>query len=108
MHFLIKAKIPIEAGNELMKNPKFGKIMDSIIGEIKPKSVYFTIEKGHRTILMMVHCKEAHELPKYAEPLWLGLHADVHFLPLMDQNDFNKAQPHIQNAVKKYGTKSSK
>ena len=50
MRFLIKATIPVEAGNALIRDPKFSKRMEDIIEDIKPEAVYFAVEGGQRTI----------------------------------------------------------
>lgn len=102
MRFLVRASIPNEAGNELVADPEFGKTMEQIMGDIRPEAVYFTAEGGQRTIYMVVNIEEASQLPAIAEPLWLGLEAEVDALPVMDQADFEKAGPAIAEAVRKY------
>jgi hypothetical protein len=103
MQFIVKARIPLETGNQLMQDPSFGQKMDSVMQDLKPSAVYFTLENGQRTILMVVNIQSSHDLPAFAEPLWLAFKADVEFLIAMGQDDFAKAQPHIAKAVKKYG-----
>jgi hypothetical protein len=102
MKFLVKATIPIEAGNALAKDPNFQKRLDSIMGDIRPEAAYFAVESGQRTVFFVVTIADASELPRVAEPLWLSLRADVEFVPVMVQADFAKAMPHIQAAAKKY------
>jgi len=107
MRFLVKASIPVEAGNELVADPQFGKRMESIIGDIKPEAAYFAIEGGQRTIYLITNAKDASQTPAIAEPLWLSLKANVEFIPLMDQADMDRALPSIVQAAKKYGGSSS-
>jgi len=107
MRFLVKATIPVKAGNELVGDPQFGKRMESILSDIKPEAVYFAIEGGQRTIYLITNVKEASQTPAIAEPLWLSLKANVEFIPLMDQADMDRALPSIVQAAKKYGGSSS-
>ena len=102
MRFLVKANIPVEAGNALARDPNFQKRMDSIMGDIRPEAAYFAIEGGQRTVFFVVNVSDASQMPSIAEPLWLSLKADVNFTPVMVQEDFAKAVPHIQAAAKKY------
>ena len=103
MRFLVKATIPVEAGNALVQDPNFGKRLESIIGDLKPETVYFAAEGGQRTIYLIVNVADVSQTPAIAEPLWLSLSADVEFIPVMDQADMAKATPSIVQAAKKYG-----
>ena len=102
MRFLVKATIPVEAGNALVSDPNFGKRMDSIITDIKPEAVYFAIEGGQRTAYFVVNVQDISQAPAIAEPLWLSLKANVEFIPAMDQADMVKAAPAIARAAQKY------
>lgn len=102
MRFLMKATLPVKAGNALVRDPEFGQRIQEILGDIRPDAVYFAIANGQRTVYFVVNVAETHELPRVAEPLWLALHADVEFIPAMAQEDFEQAAPYIEGAVKKY------
>lgn len=102
MRFLVKATLPVEAGNKLVRDPEFGQRIQEILGDIRPEAVYFAAEGGQRTVYIVVSFAETHELPRIAEPLWLALQADVEFIPAMAQEDFEQAAPYIEAAAKKY------
>jgi hypothetical protein len=102
MRFLVKATIPVEAGNDLVRDPSFGDRLQQVLADIGPEAAYFTAQDGQRTIYLIVNMDGAHELPRVAEPLWLALEADVDCVPVMDQADFGKAADFIQQAAKKY------
>jgi hypothetical protein len=102
MRFLVKATIPVEAGNDLLRDPNFGTRLQQILGDIGPEAAYFTAQDGQRTIYLIVNMEGAHELPRVAEPLWLALEADVDRVPVMDQADMVKATPSIEQAAKTY------
>ena len=50
MRFLVRATIPVEAGNALVGDPNFGKVMEDILSDLKPEAVYYCAEQGQRTI----------------------------------------------------------
>lgn len=71
--FLVKATIPVEAGNELVRDPNFGERLQGILDEIKSETAYFTAQDGQRTIYPVVEMEGGHRRPAITEPLWLSL-----------------------------------
>ena len=55
MKFLVKATIPVEAGNAMVKDPNFQSRMDMVMGDVRPEAAYFTIEDGQRTGYFIVN-----------------------------------------------------
>ncbi|MBI3696408.1 MAG: hypothetical protein HY238_16415 [Acidobacteria bacterium] len=102
MRFLVRATLPLEAGNALLKNPSMGKIMADVLGDLKPETVYYCVDKGQRTIYLVLTVQDASQIPSIVEPLWLALKADIEFIPAMNQAEFEKAVPGLERAVKKY------
>jgi hypothetical protein len=102
MHFLVRATIPLEYGNEMVKDPNFSQKIDKVMGDVRPESVFFCVENGQRTIYFVVDVDKGSEWPRIVETLWLGLGADADVIPAMTQDDFADAQAHIQAAVRKY------
>ena len=102
MKFIVKARMPVEAGNALIKDPNLQSRMDTLMGDIKPEAVYFTIEDGQRTVYFIVNVENAEDMPGIAEPLWLSWKADVTFLPAFTPEDMEKAMPIIGEIAKKY------
>ena len=103
MRFLIRATIPVDAGNAMVRDPQMGKKMEAIMAELKPEAAYFTIESGQRTMYFVVNATDASQLPRLAEPLWLSVEADVEVLPVMTQEDLGKAMATIGDTVRKFG-----
>ena len=102
MRFLVKATIPVEMGNALVRDPNMGKRMEDILGDLKPEAVYFVEDDGQRTMYLVVHIDDASQLATIAEPLWLSLKADVKVMPAMVQADLEKAMASLQNLIQKY------
>ena len=102
MKFMTRVTIPNEAGNALCSDKEMNAKMESVMSDVRPETVYFGVENGQRTIYCIVNVDAGHELPRIAEPFWLALKANVEFIPVMNQEEFKKAQVHIESASKKY------
>src|SRR5574341_497597 len=102
MRFLVKAAMPTEGGNALIKKGKLGETIHAILDELKPEAVYFTAESGKRTIYFVIALPDASHLPRVAEPFFLAFNATVEFHPTMTPEDLMKAGPDIERAAKNY------
>jgi hypothetical protein len=60
---------------------------------------YFVIEHGKRCIYFLLTVAGTHELPRIAEALWLGLDAEVEFLPAISQSDFERGRAAVDEVV---------
>ena len=103
MRFMLKAQMSTEGGNRAILNGTLMPNMKAILEEMKPEAAYFTAEGGKRTAYFIVNVKDASEIPGLAEPFFLGVDADISFLPVMLPKDLANAGPGIERAVKKYG-----
>ncbi|HLZ68096.1 MAG TPA: hypothetical protein VKQ29_17870 [Aliidongia sp.] len=103
MRYIVKFRVPIEAGNAALCAPEFGEKMRELLTEMKAEAAYFTAMNGQRGGYIVLNVNEASEIPAIAEPLFLWLHADVEFLPVMAPEDLAKAAPAITAAAKKWG-----
>lgn len=103
MKFLMKVSWDVEAGNQIIRSGKLGKMVQSYLAEHKPEAVYFTAEDGRRGGIIVVNLTDASQMPALAEPWFLAGNAKVEFIPAMGPEDLAKAGPSIEAAVKKYG-----
>ena len=103
MRYLLKFRFAVDAGNEALRDPKFGAKMQQLLGDIKAEAVYFTAMEGQRGGYAVLQMKDASEIPAIAEPFFLWLKADLEFMPVMTPEDLMKAGPAIESAVKKWG-----
>ena len=101
MHYIVRATIPVMAGNELVKG-NMDEVFNKVMGDVRPEAAYFAIENGQRTLYLIVNVEAAEETTRIAEPLWLSLEADVEFIPVMTQEDFGKAAPIIADIASRY------
>jgi hypothetical protein len=93
--------MPVAAGNKLVKG-NMQAIFDKIMADVKPEQVFFSVEKGQRTIYFLVNLQNSGDMVRVAEPLWLALDADVECIPTMTAEEFGAAGPSLGQIVSKY------
>jgi hypothetical protein len=91
MRFLIRAKIPTEAGNKMVKDPNFLKNLEDYMNKAKPEAAYFFEADGNRVMAFIVEMQSVDQIPALAEPLFQGMGANVEFHPVMTFDDLKKA-----------------
>jgi hypothetical protein len=84
MRFLIRAKIPTEAGNKMVQDPNFLKKLEEYMNKAKPEVAYFMPVDGHRAAAFIVNVQSNEQVPTIVEPLfqWMGANVDV--IPVMN------------------------
>lgn len=90
MRMMLKITVPTEVGNRVIKDGTFSKIMESTMQRLKPEAAYFEADKGHRCALLFFDMKETWEMPKIAEPLFMGLNAELELTPVMNAEELKK------------------
>ena len=103
MRYIIKVRIPMERGNELLRDPKFGEKMANLLKELKAEEAYFGTIDGQRGGYIVLNIDDASQIPALAEPLFLWLHADIETMPVMKIGDLQKAGPGIVAALQNWG-----
>ena len=53
MRMLLRANVPVEAGNSAVKDGSLQRVMSSVIEQLKPEAPYFLTEGGKRTALIV-------------------------------------------------------
>jgi hypothetical protein len=74
---------PTEPFNALVRSGKAGEILQKIVEDLKPETVYFTEEDGMRAALMVVDLASPSDVPKIAEPFFLNFDAEVRLRVVM-------------------------
>ncbi len=87
MRVLMKVHMPVESGNEAVRNGKLPQIIAQTLETVKPEAAYFTTMDGKRTMLVVFDLKAVSDMPRIAEPLFMGIDASVDFMPCMNAED---------------------
>jgi hypothetical protein len=96
MRVLVKAMIPTEAGNQLVKDPNFLKNVEKYIKKFNCEASYFTEMDGYRTFIFVLDLPSTDMIPAIAEPLFQGYEANVEIHPAMNFDDLKSAISKIQ------------
>ncbi|MBZ0273358.1 hypothetical protein K8I61_15070 [bacterium] len=98
MRCMLKAKIPVEAGNRAIKDGTLQQTIERVVELLKPEAVYFTADTGSRCGLFFFDMTDSSQLPSIAEPLFMNLNATLEVTPVMNPDDLEKG---LAEAVKR-------
>ena len=91
MRMMLRWTVPVERGNETIKDGSLAQTIESLLEELKPEAAYFWPENGERAGLMVFDMADPTQIPQIAEPLFLNVDAAVDFAPVMNADDLKKA-----------------
>ena len=91
MRLLMNVSFPHEPFNALVKEGKAGEIIQRIIDDLKPESIYFTEQNGCRGAVAIVQVDDSSKIPSFSEPFFLNFNADCEFRVAMAPEDLGKA-----------------
>lgn len=90
MRVMARIGIPVEAGNQAIKDGALGAAMQRAAERWKPEAMYFTTFDGQRTAFMVFDLPDASGIPPFAEPFFRELNANVQLAPVMNADDLQK------------------
>jgi hypothetical protein len=104
MRMLLRASIPVEAGNAAAKAGTLGPTTVRILDDLKPETAYFfTDDDGQRSASIVFEMKDTSQIPAIVEPWFLAFNAKVSLRPIMNPLDLATADPSIDKAAQQYG-----
>ena len=90
MRMMARVSMPVESANQAIKDGTLGTIMQRAADRWKPEALYFTTFDGRRTAFMVFDLPDTSDIPPFAEPLFMGLDAEIELAPAMNGNDLQK------------------
>ena len=87
MRVMIRFSMPAQASNRAIADGRLGGILETLHALVKPEATYYLTLSGKRTGLMFCDLADVSMIPVIAEPLFMGLEAEVDFVPVMSPAD---------------------
>ena len=90
MRMMLKFTLPVEKGNQAIKDGSLGKTLESIMKKLKPEAAYFAPMDGKRSGMIFFDLAEPSQIAEVVEPLFLNLNAATEIVPVMNEDDLRK------------------
>ena len=88
MRTLLKVSVPVESGNKAIQDGSLPRIIQQTMETLRPEAAYFTADtNGKRHAFLVFDLKDPSDIPSIAEPLFIGLQAEVQMTPVMSAQD---------------------
>lgn len=87
MRMMLNVQFPNEPFNSLVREGRAGQLLGEIFEELKPEAVYFTEQFGSRAGVFIIDVESPAQVPRFAEPFFLGFDASVEFRVVMGLDD---------------------
>jgi hypothetical protein len=90
MRVMARITLPVESGNQGVKDGSIGKLFQTAAERWKPETMYFGTLDGRRTGFVVFDLPDPSDMVPFAEPFFMGLNADVQVIPVMNVEDLQK------------------
>lgn len=100
MRTLMKVTMPVGPANRAARSGELEKTLKSVVDALKAEASYFYSENGRRTALFVFELSDPSQIPVIAEPLFLGLEAEVVFWPVMNASDLRAGLTKAQTGAR--------
>jgi hypothetical protein len=90
MRMMLKVSIPVAKGNQAVADGTLARVLQSVLGAIKPEAAYSFVVDGKRGGIYVFDLTDPSQIPTIAEPLFQDLDAAVEFIPVMNTDDLMK------------------
>lgn len=87
MRMMLKVEVPVQAGNESIRNGSLPETIGSLFARIQPEGAYFTTHDGQRCAYVFFDLADPSDIPSVAEPLFMNLDAKVDLQPCMNLDE---------------------
>jgi hypothetical protein len=90
MRMMLKVSVPVAKGNQAITDGTLARVLQNMIGTIKPEAAYSFVVDGKRGGIYVFDLTDPSQIPTIAEPLFQELDAAVEFIPVMNTDDLMK------------------
>jgi hypothetical protein len=87
MRVMAKVTIPVESGNQAVKDGSIGTVIQRAAERWKPEAMYFTEFDGRRTAFIVFDLPDSSDIVPFCEPFFQELDANVQISPAMNGED---------------------
>ena len=87
MRMMMRAKIPVEAGNAGLDEGTLPAALQEVMALVDPEAVYIGPDDGQRCAMFFFDLEDSSDLPSITEPLFQKVNASVELLPVMNLDD---------------------
>jgi len=91
MRTMLTWSVPVERGNQAVKDGTMGRTIEELVEKLKPEAAYFLAVDGERGGLMVFDLADPSEIAQIAEKLFLNFDASVELVPVMNGDDLKRA-----------------
>jgi len=90
MRTMLRFTIPVERGNEAIRDGAIARALETIMTKLKPEAAYFAPLDGKRAGMVFFDLTEPSQIIEVVEPLFLDLNASTEMMPVMNAEDVKK------------------
>ena len=91
MRMMLRWTVPVERGNETIRDGSLAQTIDTLMAALEPEAAYVWPQDGERAGMMVFDMADAAQIAEIAEPLFLNADAAVEFMPVMNRDDLRRA-----------------
>ena len=90
MRMLVEVTIPVEPGNDPIKDGRLPKTIAAAVEQLRPEAMYFYPKHGRRHAIWVVDLKDPSEIPPLFDRFVGELNAEVEISPVMTLEELQK------------------
>jgi hypothetical protein len=90
MRVMLKFTLPVEKGNDAINDGSLGRVLESLLSNLKPEAAYFGPIEGKRGGMIFFDLAEPSQIVEVCEPLFSDLNATTEITPVMNGDDLRK------------------
>jgi hypothetical protein len=98
MRTMLHVHMNTQHGNDAIKSGVLPKTIETLVAELHPEASYFFADGGRRSAIFVFDMADPSQIPTIAEPLFMGLQAELEFTPVMNLDDLQKGLTEVAKA----------